>query len=332
VPLRPNTSADFLRFTNDGRLFYGFRNFGNDIFATRLDPATGRAQEASLLVDAVVGSNQSPAWSPDGQRLAFMRRHGGTVTEVFSLVLRDVGAGRERVVERSLDDGLYPRLRWYPDGRSVFGRDRRGFKTIDLETGAQRPLFTAPRAAGEVTLQWDMSPDGRFLFYRQARRETPSSTAVVNLMKRDLETGAEVSLTHGTALRVTIQGIVVSPDGRHLAVQFAGVGLALVPTDGGEPVVLQPGDGALPGPLKLWPLAFSADGRHVLASRPDGPEVGATQRLWSVPVAGGDPVRTDLTGIYTLSVAPDGRLAIVLQRPSEELWLVRNVLGDGARR
>ena len=60
--------------------------------------------------------------------------------------------------------------------------------------------------------------------------------------------------------------------------------------------------------------------------------MGATQRLWSVPVAGGDPVRTDMTGnISGVSVAPDGRLAIGWARPSEELWLVRNLLDGGAR-
>ena len=327
VQLRPNTSADFIRFTNDGRLFYGFRNLGNDIFATRLDPGTGRAEEPALLVDVFVGSNGGPAWSPDGQRLAFTRRQGGIDGAALTLVVRDVVSGRERVVERSLDDGLLARVRWYPDGRAVFVRDGRGFKAIDLETGTQRMLFTAPRAAAEVGLQWDLSPDGRFLYYVQLRRAEPDAPPVfAGLIKRDLETGVEASL-------VTAPGaagaIVVSPDGRQLAVS-SRFGLTLIPADGGETTKLQPRVRGGAPPFR--PLAFSADGRHILASRPDGPEVGATQRLWSVPVAGGDPVRTDMTGnISGVSVAPDGRLAIGWARPSEELWLVRNLLDGGAR-
>lgn len=131
--------------------------------------------------------DDSPAWCPDGRRIAFVRIHGG-VSDIF-VMNRD--GSSERQVTRELGQNIHPA--WSPDGkrvlfntthfaerppevsnpadaRRVIGEARDD--AIDLATinpdgsGLQRLTF-----GGGYTYA-SYSPDGRFIVHRRQRGET----------------------------------------------------------------------------------------------------------------------------------------------------------------
>ncbi|WP_412069219.1 CehA/McbA family metallohydrolase [Rubrivirga sp. IMCC43871] len=228
-----------------------------------LDTRRARRITRSAAVDA------RPAWSPTGDRLAFVR---DDAHETWIVVL-DLATGRETVVAQA--PGLELDPAFTPDGAALLyaaaGDAGLGLRRLDLATGA-------------VTVV----TDGRGLAL--APRPHPDGARVVYLAKqggdqvrlRTLATGDEAVLYDGSILSQTRPAL--SPDGGTLA-----LGLPL--DDGWELVVAAVAD---PGPsLRLVagaapPLApaFSADGAHVYYAQADAAE---RIRLMRVATEGGAP-------------------------------------------
>jgi dipeptidyl aminopeptidase/acylaminoacyl peptidase len=115
-----------------------------DIAAKKAEPLTSGAFD-----------EESPAWSPDGMHVAFIRRHGeGDVDkapnhDLFVIDAR-TGAKERRLTTTPADEG--GRLSWSPDGRSiacVIGDDPK-FSAYD-----QNRLVTIPAAGGEPRVLTD---------------------------------------------------------------------------------------------------------------------------------------------------------------------------------
>jgi len=71
--------AQPIGFTRTGSFYYGLVIGTSDVYTAEFDPATGRvATQAQKTAQRFIGSNFSPAWSPDGQFLAYIssRRPG----------------------------------------------------------------------------------------------------------------------------------------------------------------------------------------------------------------------------------------------------------------
>lgn len=90
-------------------------------------------------------SEETPAWSPDGQRIAFSRGSAGTRTDLW--IIREAGSDLERVTDTP--DAWEREPDWSPDGRFLaFVRMEGGFGqpflvtlvVKDLRTGAERTL------------------------------------------------------------------------------------------------------------------------------------------------------------------------------------------------
>ena len=105
----------------------------------------------------------SPAWSPDGKRIAFYSERDGNA-EIY--VMNADGSGVTRLTRTAADEG-YPS--WSPDGRTItFDSDRDGnfeIYAMDADGGNPRRLTTHP--ARDVSASW--SPDGAGIAFMSDR-------------------------------------------------------------------------------------------------------------------------------------------------------------------
>ena len=141
------------------------------------------------------GHERSPAWSPDGRKIAFTRSPGGVY------VMNADGSGKRRLAA-----GTAPS--WSPDGRKIaFTRSPGGIYVMNADGSGKRRL-----AAGTAP-SW--SPDGQtILFERSPFPHLGSELFVMNADGSGLRT-----------LGVVSYGASWSPDGRQIAFA-AGVGVS----------------------------------------------------------------------------------------------------------
>src|SRR5215204_3542268 len=119
---------------------------------------------AKLLVSTQVDwKDGSPAWSPDGRRIAFYSERDGNA-EIY--VMNADGTGVTRLTNTRADEG-YPA--WSPDGRTIsFDSDRDGnfdVFAMNVDGTNVRPLTRHP--GRDVSASW--SPDGRAIVFMSDR-------------------------------------------------------------------------------------------------------------------------------------------------------------------
>lgn len=267
--------------------------------------------DAVRLVDSGAGGAVSPAWSPAGDAVAFVRVGLGDAQrqEPCRIYVKPFPAGAERLIGRC---GFAPwtgRLSWTPDGEAIvysewlnpstFGsRIRR----MSVRNGSTVDLTVPPQGTGDANPA--VSPDGRRIAFVRANTRRGGDVHVL-----DLETDELRQITEGS---------------RASWVEWTGDGRALLVTTADS------------GPSELW--AHDPDGRtppqRLVVGLQDVQKVSAAAdriafetRFTSQAIVrrtGTNETTIASGAVYpTVDVARDGVVGFVAVTPRPTLWLQR---------
>lgn len=266
----------FTRNNTPGPIFEYAQDSLQGIFEIqRYDIASGETTDAV----SGLGGAVRPTPSPDGKRIAFVRREadktGLWVKEIDSGIERKLYADLDRDVQETWAvTGVYPNMDWTPDSRSVVFWAGGKIRRVDAAGGEVR----------EIPFAID---DSRAIAEAPHPRIEVSAASFETKMPRFA---------------------AVSPDGRQVVYESLGQ-LWLKPTSGGAGRRLVTGGGDA---LELYP-AWSRDGRRIAFVSWTDRGLG---RVMTV-AAGGGPAQalTGQPGHYASpAFSPDGRTVVFEKR------------------
>jgi Tol biopolymer transport system component len=298
--------------TRNGTLYYTMIADPEDVFVASIDLEKGRVIEPPAPVNPLsLGGHNSPVWSPDGGRLAYLGPGR-------SIAIRSENSGEERLIFPNIEIRPNRPLRWSPDGLSLMvpgvdAKNREGLYQVDLQTAAVTMLVQGERdiPAGVY------SHDGRRIFY-----SGPSA-----VLARDLKTGREQKIAERRLRDSRFTGLALSPDGKWLAIGSGQIDpgrdgvLELLPVDGGEARVLERRRG--PNGVSYGQLQWTPDGRYLLYR--------SGVDIYRIPAAGGEHlaigVKVPTGNRSQFSIHRDGRrIAYVAGQNKLEVWALEKFL------
>jgi Tol biopolymer transport system component len=322
-------------------VYYGVRISAQDVYVGELDLARDTVLvEPRKIPVRVEGHNRHPAWSPDGQQLAWLAEPA-TPGGALSIAIRSLRQDSERRLPIFNFLRVF-QLQWSPDQKALFllgsnHRDGYGLFRLDLATGEQKSVVTSAGSDGTIgSMQYPrmfaVSPDGRTLVYVITGDGNERPHRVV---AHDLVAGSSrVLYSVRSAFETPVfSGLVVSPDGRDLV-----FGLIDNPPAKGTAVYVMPLAGGTARALArhdewLTPVAWIGDGtkREILYEVDPPPEPTEEHRhqFWRVATSGGPPQRLNLSRpwLQHLRLHPDGRrFAYTHGGAAVEVWVLENVL------
>jgi Tol biopolymer transport system component/DNA-binding winged helix-turn-helix (wHTH) protein len=286
----------------------------------RLSTSTGVREELTLPAPGTLGDH-SPAVSPDGSRIAFIRGINGATADLY--VMPFSGGTPTRV---TWDNQDLIGVDWSADNRSlVYATDRAGGYTIwragidggtpQLVVGGAAKLKhpSVARTTGRVTYEsWS---------YEINLWEVPVSSRL------DLEADAPAARPIVRTSDQWNHSPDLSPDGQQLAfvsTRSGGAELWIADRDGGHPRRL-----TAFGRAVIRPPRWSPDGASILISA----SVNGQLDLYAVTVANGHPLR--LTDDQDDEIAPswshDGRSVLFGARRSGAWQVMRMTIADRSR-
>jgi Tol biopolymer transport system component len=225
----------------NGRIaFQGFRDGGSAIYTMNSD-GTGQTRLTDLADFAGL-----PAWSPDGQTIAFTR--GG---EIY--VMAADGSGQVQLT--NLQGATSPA--WSPDGRRIaFTKDVDSYPQIWVMNadGSGKTRLTND-ARIDRNPAW--SPDGQTIAFASDRDRADQQLFEIYTMRTD--GSDQTRLTKDPIPMTSYDEPAWSPDGRKIAFDAAGV-IAVMNADGSAQTAITTGYD------DSWP-AWSPDGQKIAFTR-----------------------------------------------------------------
>jgi len=334
--------AQPIGFTRTGSFYYGLVIGASDVYTAEFDPASGRVvTQPQRVVQRFVGSNFSPAWSPDGQFLAYISSRGpgliGHRPEIISI--RSLKTGEERDLPPKLSFTWGP-IRWSPDGRSILvsGKDKKikhGLFLVDAQTGDVTP-----------TVMWEdreidapaWFPDGKRLLFHSQRFEA-GTIMPATVVIRDLATGQEKVIFQPPA-GMKIDDIALSPDGQQVALtllekQTQSSVLKVLPISGGEARELT--RTKEPEVIVGDSLSWSSDSRYIVFGRAVNSQEllggyfphGRETQMLAISSRGGElhALGLSMDSANSASFDPAGHhIAFAAGRAKSEIWVMENFL------
>jgi Tol biopolymer transport system component/tRNA A-37 threonylcarbamoyl transferase component Bud32 len=274
------------------------------IILTRLlTPVSGPDLSQYKFTRVALGETEerAPAWSPDGNTIAYSARVHG-VQQIFA---RGAGAHEAAQLTRSTKDCHAPI--WSPDGESIYYFADGSLWAIPASGGAGQLVLEHVEAAA-------IHPDGKTLAFARDGK----------LWLAALHGGTAKEFWPGPlAPTMPTTNMYFSPDGSYLAFDNGTVWLFSYPS--GKPRKLYTGTENGMG-AGLWGASWFPDGRSLLVARNS-----ATDSLIRLAVADGSR-QTIYSAGFTIqgsSVSPDGR-KIVYSAAEYEWNIVEIGLTDGA--
>lgn len=271
----------------------------------------------SRLFTAYPGYQHTPAFSPDGQTVAFSWGAGGN----SAIYVQRLDSDTPRRLTSSAMREWRPV--WLPDGQSVGflrddGRNRFAVMVVPLVGAGERRVATlSGDPSSPPRIQW--SPEGRELYTSE-----PSSGAQPRIVEIDLESGKRRDLTRTgstTPGRPGDDEAALSPDGHWIAFRRrteSAVGDVFVAQVHGNEVRQVTHDGT-----GIIGSAWSRDGRSLIIS---SRRSSSLQRLWRFPIDGRSaPVcLTDAALAASFpAVSPlDGTIAFATRYLDSNIWRI----------
>jgi serine/threonine protein kinase/Tol biopolymer transport system component len=195
-------------------------------------------------------SASSPAWSPDGRRIAFICDQGGT-PKVW-LVDADGGAAHALEKTNASDSNGY--VSWFPNSEIVYSQSGlHNLRLLNAETQEEKPLL-AQDSGGWLVSRPILSPDGKkvAIYWNQFPQLGVGVISLVDRSEKFLYSGAYFPIGW-------------SPDGNFI---YATAGsnqrqifeIALADPKQPKPIA------AMPGPVVPGDGTISPDGRKIIVS------------------------------------------------------------------
>ncbi|MCA0978271.1 amidohydrolase family protein [Qipengyuania flava] len=335
----------YTRNVSPGPIFEYAQDSNAGIFnVERYDIDTG---EVTTAVGGYGGAVR-PTPSPDGKKLAFVRRD----KDQTQLWVKDLQTGEERMIYGALDldmqetwavYGVYPMMDWMPDSSALVvwaggklqrvSADGSGAREIPFRINDTRKVASAPHPVIDVAPESftakiprfaSVSPDGRTVVFESLGKLYVKPVGSEALPERLISGGGDSLELWPTWSR----------DGRRIAfVRWTDDGLGrIVTVDGrgrGERIVTQQqGHYALP--------QFSPDGNTIVFEKRGGgyltsPNYSENEGVYSVPVSGGTP-RLIARDTSTPQFGADNDRVFMLARADGNLQLISADLDGEARR
>lgn len=313
----------------NGSLCYATNTSANNVYTCKLDLENGSIESTpQVLSSSYIGSNSSPAWSPDGKSIAYISDRGTAGGKV--LIIRSLASVDEKEYKLELElRQLWMSIRWSPVGHSIcfIGSDKNGpgvFR-MDLATSKMIRVTSKGSYAGTPSI----SPDGNTLYYMRFDGMTAGIYAF------DLQSDKENKIYTYGRLGIAA-GLSLSPDGKQIAFGQHDDSLKqtvrIMSVSGGDAqVVFQADDPRylVFGTDPVW----TPDGKSLLFVL-GGPDSASRNKyltdLMEVSIKGGKPQKLNLNTkdlFSQIRLGPDGKqLAFTTGNSNGEIWVMENFL------